>query len=219
MNNNQMGGAKRRPWLLLGAAALMTGSMATPALAQDAAEDEEIVVTGYRASLQSSTDAKREATGFVDSVFAEDIGQMPDLNIAESLQRIPGILIAREVNGEGLNIAIRGLGTNFTKTVLNGNQIAVASTGSADSQNVNRELDLDLFPTELFTRLDVNKTQSAHLLEGGVSGLVNMRSARPFDYDENQITYSFQESYGEHSEEWSPRAALIASGRWNVGAA
>jgi len=208
------GGLNRKSWLLLGAVALV-GGMATPALAQDA--EEEVVVTGYRASLESSTNAKRESTTFTDSVFAEDIGQMPDLNIAESLQRIPGVLIAREVNGEGLNIAIRGLGTNFTRTVLNGNAIAVASTGSADSQNVNRELDLDLFPTELFTRLDVNKTLSAHNLEGGVSGLVNMRSARPFDYDENQITYGFQESYGEHNEDWSPRASLIASGRWNVG--
>ncbi len=202
---------------LLGAAALIGGGVATPALAQDASGEEEVVVTGYRASLESSTNAKRESTAFTDSVFAEDIGQMPDLNIAESLQRIPGVLIAREVNGEGLNIAIRGLNTNFTKTVLNGNQIAVASTGSADSQNVNRELDLDLFPTELFNRLDVSKTASAYQLEGGVSGVVNMRSARPFDYDENQITYGFQESYGEHSEDWSPRGSLIASGRWNIG--
>lgn len=219
MKKGETGGLKTKPWLLLGAAALLSGGLAVPAEAQDAPGDDEIVVTGYRASLESSTNAKREATAFTDSVFAEDIGQMPDLNIAESLQRIPGVLIAREVNGEGLNIAIRGLNTNFTKTVLNGNQIAVASTGSADSQNVNRELDLDLFPTELFTRLDVNKTQSAHLLEGGVSGVVNMRSARPFDYDENQVTYTFQQSYGEHSEDWSPRGALIASGRWDLGAA
>ncbi len=70
-----------------------------------------------------------------DSVFAEDIGKFPDLNIAESLNRIPGVIMTREVNGEGLNIAIRGLGTNFTKTVLNGAQIAVASSGRADSQN------------------------------------------------------------------------------------
>ena len=81
----------------------------------------------------------------------------PDLNIAESLNRIPGIQITREINGEGLNIAIRGLGSNFTKMLLNGAPVAVASTGRTDSQTTNREVDLDLFPTELFTRLDVSK--------------------------------------------------------------
>jgi TonB-dependent receptor len=209
---------------LLNAAAL-AGLMATPslALAQDTAttettSEEEIVVTGYRASLRSSTEAKRNAVSFTDSVFAEDIGQFPDLNIAESLNRIPGIQLAREVNGEGLQIAIRGLDTNFTKIVLNSTQIAVASTGSADAQGVNRELDLDIFPTELFTRLDVSKTQRASQLEGGASGLVNMRSARPFDYSGSQITYTLQGNYGELNEEWSPRGALIASGRWETGA-
>lgn len=198
-------------------AACAAGLLAVPALAQDAETSDEIVVTGFRASLQSSTISKRNATNFTDSVFAEDIGQMPDLNIAEALNRIPGIQLTREVNGEGLNIAIRGLGTNFTKTLLNGTQISVASSGGADSQNTNREMDLDIFPTELFTRLDVNKTPVASLLEGGVSGTINMRSARPFDYEDSQITYSFQESYGELSEEYSPRGAILASGRWDTG--
>jgi TonB-dependent receptor len=206
---------------LLNAVAL-AGLMASPALAQDAStetvSEEEIVITGYRASLRSSTEAKRNSVSFTDSVFAEDIGQMPDLNIAESLNRIPGIQLAREVNGEGLQVAIRGLDTNFTKIVLNSTQIAVASTGSADSQGVNRELDLDIFPTELFTRLDVSKTQRASQLEGGAAGLVNMRSARPFDYADSQITYTVQGSYAEQNEEWSPRAAIIASGRWETGA-
>src|ERR671911_1682626 len=88
---------------------------------------EEVIVTGYRQSLKSSTEAKRESVGFVDSIFAEDIGKFPDTNIAESFNRIPGITITREVTGEGLNIAIRGLGTNFTKILLNGAPVAVAS--------------------------------------------------------------------------------------------
>ncbi|HWA00628.1 MAG TPA: TonB-dependent receptor [Caulobacterales bacterium] len=202
-------------------AACLVGAMAAPAFAQEAnqssAETEDvIVVTGFRGALTSSTNAKRNATGFQDSVFAEDIGQFPDTNIAESLNRIPGVTIAREVNGEGLNIAIRGLDTNFTKIVLNGNSIGVASSGSADSQNVNRELDLDIFPTELFTRLDVSKSPQAHMMEGGVAGIVNMRSARPFDYQHSQITYSVQGNYTSQNEEWSPRGALIASGRWQT---
>ncbi len=131
-------------------------------------EVETVVVTGFRAALQSAADAKRDAITITDSVFAEDIGKFPDLNIAESLNRVPGVLLTREVNGEGLNISIRGLGTSFTKTVINGAQISVASSGRADSQNTNREVDLDLFPTELFSRLDVHKSPTASMLEGGV---------------------------------------------------
>src|SRR6478752_8580886 len=122
---------------------------------------EEVVVTGIRASLQSATEAKMESTGFTDSIFAEDIGKFPDTNIAESFNRIPGITISREISVEGLNVAIRGLGTNFTKILLNGAPVAVASTGRTDAQNTNREVDLDLFPTELFTQLTVHKSSSA----------------------------------------------------------
>lgn len=88
---------------------------------------EEVIVTGFRKSLEDSTAAKREATGFVDAIFAEDIGKFPDTNIAESFNRIPGITITREISGEGLNIAIRGLGTNFTRILLNDAPVAIAS--------------------------------------------------------------------------------------------
>jgi TonB-dependent receptor len=188
----------------------MAGVLAGAAAAQEAGNEsavEEVVVTGYRASLESSAEAKRQSTNFTDSIFAEDIGKFPDLNIAESLNRIPGIQLTREINGEGLNIAIRGLGSNFTKTMLNGAQIAVASSGRTDSTNQNRELDLDLFPTELFTRLDVSKSPRASMIEGGVSGVVNMRSARPFDSPGRKFSYQLQGNYGEESEEFSPRAA------------
>src|SRR5262245_14173807 len=115
--------------IALGVAAAIGSSAAVQAAEEQGQEIDEVVVTGFRASLASSTNAKRDSTNFTDSVFAEDIGKFPDLNIAESLNRIPGIQLTREINGEGLNIAIRGLGTNFTKTVLNGANIAVASSG------------------------------------------------------------------------------------------
>jgi len=172
---------------------------------------EEVVVAGYRLSLTEATEAKRESTNFTDSVFAEDIGKFPDLNIAESLNRIPGVQLTRETNGEGLNIAIRGLGTNFTKVTLNGGQVAVASSGRTDAQGQNREVDLDLFPTELFTRLDVNKTPVASMIEGGVAGTVNMRSARAFDNPGAHVTYQLQGGYDEIGEELSPRGALMGS--------
>lgn len=208
---------------LVGATCLTTFAVAQAAQAQTApaASDtvEEVVVTGFRKSLADSTNAKRDSVAFTDSVFAEDIGKFPDLNIAESLNRIPGVQLTREINGDGLNVAIRGLGTNFTKILLNGAQAAVASSGRTDSQNQNREVDLDLYPTELFTRLDVSKTPTAGQVEGGVAGVVNMRSARPFDYKVGQqLVYSIQA--GENSEDGrtSPRGSLLASKTFETGA-
>jgi len=178
---------------------------------------EEVVVTGFRASLESSTEAKKESTGFTDSIFAEDIGKFPDTNIAESFNRVPGITISREISGEGLNIAIRGLGTNFTKILLNGAPVAVASTGRTDSQNTNREVDLDLFPTELFTQLTVHKSSSAHMLEGGAAGTVDMRSARPFDQGGGQrVTYSLQGTRNTEADSWGGRASVLASKTWDT---
>jgi TonB-dependent receptor len=174
-------------------------------------ELQEVVVTGYRKSLEDATTAKRESITFSDSVFAEDIGKFPDLNIAESLQRIPGVQLTRDVNGDGVNVSIRGLGTSFTKVLLNNADIAVASNGRLTDADQNREVDLDLFPTELFTRLDVYKTPSADMLEGGAAGIVNMRSARPFDNPGTHVTYQLQGQYSEIGKNKSPRGALMAS--------
>lgn len=208
---------------LIGATCLTTTFIGLAAQAQTAAAPapadtvEEVVVTGFRASLANSTNAKRESVGFSDTVFAEDIGKFPDLNIAESLNRMPGVQLTREINGEGLNVAIRGLGTNFTKVLLNGAQAAVASSGRTDSQNQNREVDLDLYPTELFTRLDVSKTPTAGQVEGGVAGVVNMRSARPFDYKSSgQLIYSIQAGKNNQADDISPRGSLIASKTWET---
>jgi hypothetical protein len=104
--------------------------------------------------------------------------------------------------------------------LLNGAQIAVASSGRTDSQNQNREVDLNLFPTELFTRLDVSKTPMASQVEGGVAGVVNMRSARPFDYKSSgQLIYSLQAGKNNQADDISPRGSLIASKTWetNIG--
>eukprot|EP01037_Dinobryon_pediforme_P041473 gene41473-51265_t len=90
----------------------------------DSTVAQDIVVTGYRNSLALSTNAKRASTGFTDSIFAEDIGKFPDTNIAESFNRISGITITRDITGEGTNVAIRGLGSNFTNVTLNGAPIA-----------------------------------------------------------------------------------------------
>lgn len=170
----------------------------------------EIVVTGFRASLQSQTNAKRNSIGFTDTIFAEDIGKFPDTNIAESVNRIPGVTISREVTGEGANVAIRGLGTNFTRVLLNGAPVAVASV-RFDAQSTNREVDLDLLPTELFTQLTVSKTPVASQVEGGAAGTVNLRSARPFDNPKPYISYGLQGSKVSGADKWGYRGHLVAS--------
>ena len=214
--NNRAKSVLRGTTLLAGIGAAFMA--VAPAYAADADADnspvETVVVTGYRASLTAATDAKRASTNFTDSIFAEDIGKFPDTNIAESLNRIPGVTISREIDGEGLNVSIRGLGTNFTKITLNNAQVAVASTGATDQRNNNREVDLNMFPTELFTQLTVTKSPTADLIEGGAAGNVNMRSDRPFDKEGFRFTYTLGGS--DNSESGSPgeRGALIVSDTW-----
>ncbi len=174
---------------------------------------EDIVVTGYRSSLAKSTDAKRASTGFTDSIFAEDIGKFPDTNIAESFNRIPGITITRDVTGEGTNVAIRGLGSNFTNVTLNGATIAVASSGATDAQGTDRSVDLSFFPTELFTKLTVNKSYTADLLEGGAAGNIDLRSARPLDRATGFLNYNVQGTRQSPEDRIGARGALIGSWR------
>ena len=173
----------------------------------------DIVVTGYRSSLAKSVNAKRAATGFTDSIFAEDIGKFPDTNIAESFNRIPGITITRDVTGEGTNVAIRGLGSNFTNVTLNGATIAVASSGATDAQGTDRSVDLSFFPTDLFTKLTVNKSYTADLLEGGAAGNIDLRSARPFDRKTSFLAYNIQGTKNSPDDRIGARGSLIGSWR------
>src|SRR5688572_25400592 len=92
---------------------------AQPASQASTEEVEEVIVTGFRASLQNAAAEKRDRVNFTDSIFAEDIGKFPDLNLAESLQRIPGVQVTRDVTGEGASVAVRGLGRDFTQITLN----------------------------------------------------------------------------------------------------
>ena len=148
---------------------------ASPAHAQDGSPVEEVTVTGYARSLELSAAAKRDNVNFTDSVFAEDIGKFPDNNLAEAINRIPGIQLTRSIAGEGVNISIRGLGPSFTQVLLNGNQISIAT----DVGGSNRAVDMDMLPVELFSKLTVSKTPDAHTTEGGIAGSVNIVNARP----------------------------------------
>jgi TonB-dependent receptor len=201
--------------------ALLAGLASTPALAQTTpaagSEVETITVTGYRASLQSAAVAKQTATNFTDSVFAEDIGKFPDLNIAEAINRIPGIQLSRDSSGEGVQITVRGMSPSFTNILMNGHPIAVATDGSLSAGNQNRELDLDMFPIELFTRVTVNKTPSASTYEGGIGGTVNLATIKPLDNSEEgfHANYGLQEEYNDPYGSFSPRGSFIARYNWD----
>ncbi|MDF0489753.1 TonB-dependent receptor [Sphingomonas sp. H39-1-10] len=184
-------------------------SQPAAAVPDDAAQD--IVVTGIRASLRSATNAKRNSVGFGDSIFAEDIGKLPATNLAETLNRIPGVRLNRDISGEGTQVAIRGLGPSFSKVLLNGSQIAVASDGGTNGGSTNREVDLDFFPSELFTRLDVSKSADASQIEGGIAGTVNLHNARPFDNPGDHVTVVAQGQYTDSNMRVSPRGAIVAS--------
>jgi TonB-dependent receptor len=206
----------------VGTAGLMSGTaIAQNAPASDGTksseEVEEVVVTGFRASLQNSVAAKRDNIAVSDSVFAEDIGKFPDLNLAESLQRIPGVQIARDFTGEGTSVAVRGLGKDFTQITLNGAPVETASDSNIDNVSSGRGIDLVLFPTELFHQLTVSKTPVASQVEGAVAANIDLRIARPFDNKGFHINYTAKGNYQEASGDWSPRLGLYASDTWDTG--
>ncbi len=176
-----------------------------PAHAQDSLDDE-IIVTGIRSSIKKSRDIKRNASGVVDAIAAEDLGKFPDLNVAESLQRISGVAIDRS-GGEGQAITIRGLGPQFNTVLLNGRQIATDSGG--------REFNFDVLAAEQITGATVYKTSKANLQEGGIGGTVDVSTARPLDNPGFQMAASLKGVYESNSEKISPAGSLLISNTFN----
>lgn len=149
--------------------------------------DEEIVITGVRASLERAMEIKRNAIGVVDAVSAEDIGKFPDTNLAESLQRIPGVSIDR-VNGEGARVTVRGFGPSFNLVTVNGRQIAtsfvdaVGGDGDVDfNRATSRSFDFGNLAPEGVSRLEVYKTGRASIPSGGIGAAINVVTTRPLD--------------------------------------
>jgi TonB-dependent receptor len=176
---------------------------------------EEVLITGFRRSLQDAAGEKRRNTNFTDSIFAEDIGKFPDVNLAESLQRLPGIQIERDASGEGTRVNIRGLGSQFTILSMNGAQLQTASDNSVGFINDGRGSSLDLFPTELFRSLTISKTPLASQIEGGIAGNVELRPIRPFDNPGFQVNWQLKGMYQDVAQETSPRAGVFISDTWD----
>ncbi len=181
--------------------------------AGSATDLDTVTVTGYRASVEKALDIKRGEAGVVDAIVAEDIGKFPDLNLAESLQRIPGVVITREA-GEGRSISVRGLGPDFTRVRINGME-ALTTVGSGDQSggtNRGRGFDFNVFASDLFSQLVVRKTASADVEEGSLGATVDLRTARPFDYDGFTFAASGQGSFNDMADKADPRvAALVAN--------
>ncbi|MFN4287001.1 MAG: TonB-dependent receptor [Brevundimonas sp.] len=176
---------------------------------------DEVVITGFRGSLNQALEIKRNEVGMVDAIVAEDIADFPDLNLAEAVQRIPGVSIDRDA-GEGRQITVRGLSSDFTRTRINGME-AQATTGGTDSSggaNRGRGFDFNVFASELFSNVRVRKTAAAETEEGSLGATVDLRTTRAFDYNGFRMAASIQGGYNDLSQTWSPRAAFLISNRF-----
>jgi iron complex outermembrane receptor protein len=180
--------------------------------AKPEAASDTIVVTGFRASLESALNKKREESGIVDVIKAEDIAKFPDTNLAESLQRISGVVIDRDA-GEGRNITVRGLGLDFTRVRINGIE-ALATTGGTDSSggaNRSRGFDFNVFASELFNSITVRKSSAADVDEGSLGATVDLETSRPFDFTGFKASASVQGRYNDLSRQTDPRVAFLVS--------
>jgi TonB-dependent receptor len=169
-----------------------------------------IIVQGYRESLRAAIEEKRDADVMVDAINAEDIANFPDANLAESIQRLPGVSIDRE-NGEGKSITVRGLGSDFTRVRLNGLETlsTTAASDSGTNPNRGRGFDFNTFASDLFQSLKVQKTASAETDEGSLGATVDLTTGRPLVYAKRQLALSLQEAYYENGESWNPRVAAF----------
>lgn len=194
--------------ILAGTSAFALMGMAQTAIAQeapagDAANPDEIVVTGIRASLAASADIKREAQGVVDAISAEDIGKFPDTNLAESLQRITGVSIDRS-NGEGSLVTVRGFGPEFNLVTLNGRQTPTALIGDGGGPPSSRSFDFANLASEGIAAVEVYKSGRATIESGGIGSTINIRTPRPLDNPGMRGSLSVKGVYDSSRNEGKP---------------
>ncbi|HEX8365304.1 MAG TPA: TonB-dependent receptor [Allosphingosinicella sp.] len=178
---------------------------ADPAATAEAPEDEAIVVTGLRQSLRSSQNLKRNSEQIVDSIVAEDIGKLPDIAVSDTAARIPGVQVERS-GGEASRVLLRGLDRSYYTTTYNGREIFTAETRSVALQD---------FPAGAIAAVEAFKTSTANLVEPGLSGLINVRSRRPFDFRGFEIAGSLWGNYPNQSRDFSPNGQLLITNRWD----
>jgi iron complex outermembrane receptor protein len=223
---------RRNSFILWSTSAMAVALMATPAIAQtdpaaqpdpsavaqtnpadtapaaDAAVDNDtIVVTGLRRSLQSAKNIKKNSVQQIDAIVAEDIGKLPDIAVSDTAARIPGIQVERN-GGEASRVLVRGLDRSYYTTTYNGREIFTAETRSVALQD---------FPAGGVAAVEAFKTSTADLVEPGVSGLINVRSRRPFDFKGLEVAGSVWGVWGNQARDFKPQGQILVSDRWNVG--
>lgn len=192
---------------------------ASAALAQDQATDqdseglvmEEVTITGIRRAMIDARDFKREDGRIVDAIVAEDIGKLPDNNIAEALQRITGVAINRDF-GVGSEVSIRGLPQN--RVELNGRS-TMGSTIGASRNGV----DFQDFPASFLTAVEVIKSPTAKMIEGALGGTINLKTARPLNLDDRIIQFDVAGEYADRAENWAPIVSGQYGDKWETDSA
>jgi iron complex outermembrane receptor protein len=180
------------------------------------AEGEDIIVTGIRASLARASEIKRESPQIIDVITAEDVGKLPDANVAEALQRVTGVQITR-VFGEGQAVSIRGL--QQVRVEVDGRTLLGWSARLSPPENdqLGRSSGLDSVPSSLFGRLEVRKTPLASQAEGGLGGTVNLVTPKPFDFKKPTASVRVQGVYSENSDEFEPAITGFATTTFGDG--
>jgi iron complex outermembrane receptor protein len=199
----------RAPSALAGAVAIALYGSAGPAWSQQP-QLEEVVVTGIRASLRQSIETKRDAATIVEAITAEDVGKFPDKNLAEALQRVPGVVINKEF-GEGERVSLRGTAPNLTRTLLNGHALATADWFILDQLNTTRSFNYLMLPSDVIGRVEVHKSPQANFEEGGIGGTINVITRDPLDLESIALFGSLQAAYTDLADKTTPQASALFS--------
>jgi len=177
---------------------------------------QQIVITGVAGSLENSLSQKKRATKFLEAITAEDIAKFPDLNLSESLQRVPGITLERNNVGDGSAINLRGLGPQFTRVTVNGMEgVSAGTDNNFGNSNGSRGFNFEILPSELFSNVVINKSFDASQVEGGLAGVVELESLRPLDQRGLKVVISQKANYSSKSGEFDPRTTLAISNNWD----
>jgi TonB-dependent receptor len=195
--------------LALAAAVIPAGAAAQQATttgSQDATTLDSVQVTGYRYAIEKSLEQKRDANAVVEVITAEDVGKFPDKNVADALQRVPGVVITRS-GGEGKSVSVRGLAPDLTLTQLNGNFVASSETNNEATRSFN----YTLLPSNMLSSAELFKSPEARIDEGGIGGTVILHTRRPLDMESNSGYVNLEGTTSDTSHDIDPQVSALYS--------